>query len=89
VATLRLSVSSRHPVLIPDIFIPPAFCDQDPAKNRQYSYIRTVTVRCMRSPTSLLVLPATAVIAAVILLGAGVMAARHVPATSETSEETA
>ena len=32
---------------------------------------------------------ATAVIAAVILLGAGVMAARHVPATSETSEETA
>ena len=30
---------------------------------------------------------ATAVIAAVILLGAGVMAARHVPATSETSEE--
>ena len=31
---------------------------------------------------------ATAVIAAVILLGAGVMAARHVPATSETSEET-
>ena len=32
---------------------------------------------------------ATAVIAAVILLVAGVMAARHVPATSETSEETA
>lgn len=32
---------------------------------------------------------ATAVIAAVILLGAGVMAARHVPATSETSEENA
>ena len=32
---------------------------------------------------------ATAVIAAVILLGAGVMAARHVPATSETSEESA
>ena len=32
---------------------------------------------------------ATAVIAAVILLGAGVMAARHAPATSETSEETA
>nr|WP_315501971.1 MFS transporter [Actinomyces oris] len=31
---------------------------------------------------------ATAIIAAVILLGAGVMAARHVPATSETSEET-
>ena len=32
---------------------------------------------------------ATAVIAAVILLVAGVMAARHVPATSETSEESA
>ena len=32
---------------------------------------------------------ATAVIAAIILLVAGVMAARHVPATSETSEETA
>ena len=32
---------------------------------------------------------ATAVIAAVILLVAGVMAARHVPAMSETSEETA
>ena len=32
---------------------------------------------------------ATAVIAAVILLGAGIMAARHVPATSETSEESA
>ena len=32
---------------------------------------------------------ATAVIAAVILLIAGVMAARHVPATSETSEESA
>ena len=32
---------------------------------------------------------ATAVIAAGILLVAGVMAARHVPATSETSEETA
>ena len=31
---------------------------------------------------------ATAIIAAVVLLGAGVMAARHVPATSETSEET-
>ena len=32
---------------------------------------------------------ATAVIAAVILLGAGIMAARRVPATSEMSEETA
>ena len=35
-----------------------------------------------------LAMQTTAVIAAVILLGAGVMAARHVPATSETSEET-
>ena len=52
----------------------------DPAQAELMVQAREAFTRAMQ---------ATAVIAAVILLVAGVMAARHVPATSETSEETA
>ena len=52
----------------------------DSAQARLMAHAQTAFTHAMQ---------ATAVIAAGILLVAGVMAARHVPATSETSEETA
>ena len=52
----------------------------DPAQAELMVQAREAFTRAMQ---------ATAVIAAVILLGAGIMAARRVPATSEMSEETA
>ena len=52
----------------------------DPGQARLLGHAQTAFTHAMQ---------ATAVIAAGILLVAGVMAARRVPATSETSEETA